>query len=322
MLAALLALPSPARADAVRDAARLARGIKVLGYDPLWFDPAKARFQPRHFARIRAGGFSHIRMPMFGFAHMDADNRLDPRWLVTLDRMVADATASGLAVILDEHDFNACGRDLPACRSRLLAFWQQVALRFRSAPDTVLFEILNEPNRAVTPDAWNALLAEALAAIRQTNPARTVVIGPGNSNSYRSLPALELPEADRNIVVTVHYYEPSAFTYQGAGWANPGRENDVGRNWGAEAERAAVGAAFDQVAAWGRVHNRPMHLGEFGAYDKGPAGSRAEWTAAVARAAEARGMSWSYWQFDHDFLAYDMARDDWIAPIHDALVPW
>ena len=37
---------------AARQVARLGRGVNVLGYDPIWSDPAKARFQPRHF-RVR-----------------------------------------------------------------------------------------------------------------------------------------------------------------------------------------------------------------------------------------------------------------------------
>ena len=49
--------------------------------------------------------------------------------------------------------------------------------------------------------------------------------------------------------------------------------------------------------------------------------SRARYTASVARAAEARGWSWAYWQFDSDFILYDIPRDKWVEPIRDALVP-
>jgi len=41
----------------------------------------------------------------------------------------------------------------------------------------------------------------------------------------------------------------------------------------------------------------------------------------VARAAEARGFGWSYWQFDSDFVLWDMKADGWVKPIHGALVP-
>jgi endoglucanase len=49
--------------------------------------------------------------------------------------------------------------------------------------------------------------------------------------------------------------------------------------------------------------------------------SRARYTAAVARAAEKRDWSWAYWQFDSDFILYDMNRDAWVEPIKRALIP-
>jgi hypothetical protein len=36
--------------------------------------------------------------------------------------------------------------------------------------------------------------------------------------------------------------------------------------------------------------------------------SRVRYTAEVVREAERMGWSWSYWQFDSDFIAFDMGR--------------
>lgn len=299
---------------------RLGRGLNVLGYDPLWRDPAKARFQDRHFAEIRQAGFRTLRVNLQAFTHMDPSGALEPRWLDSLDRVVGRATAEGLVVILDEHDFRPCGLDAVACQPRLLAFWRQIAERYRNAPDTVLFELLNEPNRQLTDALWNRNLAELLAVVRQSNPMRTVVIGPASSNSIRSLDKLELPEADRNILVTVHYYDPFRFTHQGAAWVQNG-PLPTGVSWGSAADRAQLDAAFDGVARWSKAHQRPIFLGEFGAYDKAEMADRAAYTAAVARAAEARGWPWAYWQFDSDFVAYDMKAQAWVEPIRKALIP-
>jgi endoglucanase len=41
----------------------------------------------------------------------------------------------------------------------------------------------------------------------------------------------------------------------------------------------------------------------------------------VARAAEAHGFGWTYWQFDSDFVLWDMKADGWVQPILGALVP-
>jgi endoglucanase len=124
---------------------------------------------------------------------------------------------------------------------------------------------------------------------------------------------------DRHLIVTVHYYKPMSFTHQGASWT--GEKDKSGVTWGTDAERKAVQDEFAKVAAWAREHNRPIFLGEFGAYDKGPADSRVRYTDHVARTAEAAGWSWAYWQFDSDFILWDMKRDAWVEPILHALVP-
>jgi endoglucanase len=41
----------------------------------------------------------------------------------------------------------------------------------------------------------------------------------------------------------------------------------------------------------------------------------------MARHAESLGWSWSYWQFDSDFVVYDIDRDEWVTPILEALIP-
>ncbi|MDR7271268.1 endoglucanase [Pelomonas saccharophila] len=304
-----VALPQPA----------LKRGVNVLGYDALWSDPAKARFQLRHMQAIRDGGFDHVRMNLHAFEHMDAEGRLSPAWLQTLDGMTAAALNAGLQVILDQHNFNDCAKEIDACRARLKAFWRQIAPRYKDAPDAVLFEILNEPNGAADA-VWNDMLAENLAIIRETNPRRRVVVGPKFWNSLDQLETLKLPEADRNLVVTFHYYTPMEFTHQGASWT-PQFQKLSGVTWGTAQELDKLKQDFDRVKAWSQRTGRPILLGEFGALESAGMAQRVAWTAAVARAAEARGFGWSYWQFDSDFVVWDMKADGWVKPILGALVP-
>jgi endoglucanase len=68
-------------------------------------------------------------------------------------------------------------------------------------------------------------------------------------------------------------------------------------------------------------HNRPLTLGEFGAYEKADMDSRIKWTNYVARQAEKNGWSWSYWQFDSDFILYDLDNENWVEQIKNALIP-
>jgi endoglucanase len=314
------AAPPPASLQASDQPFR--RGVNALGYDPYWTDASKRRFQWRHFTEIRKAGFDFVRVPLMAFRHMDAQNRLDPVWLAKLDDVVREAQKAGLGIILDEHDFDPCSEDVAMCRQRLPAFWRQVAPRFANAPRSVAFELLNEPHGKLDAPTWNSLFAELLGVVRQTNPTRIVVVGPTSWNSYKELPTLKLP-ADPNLLVTFHYYEPFHFTHQGATWAGEEVKHLHGITWGTDADRATVASDFDQVAAWSKANNRPILLGEFGAFDKSgtPIELRAAWTADIRSEAERHGFGWGYWQFEGDFVVWDMANQRWVEPIRKALIP-
>lgn len=315
----LSAAPSAFAQGVALPAQALKRGVNILGYDPIWKEPAKARFQMRHLQIIREGGFDHVRLNLHAFEHMDASGQLPASWFKTLDEVLAASLNAGLQVIIDQHNFMDCAKAIDTCRTKLKAFWRQVAPRYKDAPDGVLFEILNEPNGAADP-LWNDILAENLQIIRETNPRRRVVVGPKFWNSMDHLDSLKLPEADRNLVVTFHYYSPFPFTHQGASWVEEFK-NTSGITWGTPAEQEQIKKDFDKVKAWAQKHNRPILLGEFGALETGALANRVAWTSAVARAAEARGFGWSYWQFDSDFIVWDMKADAWFKPILNALVP-
>ncbi|MBN2806535.1 MAG: glycoside hydrolase family 5 protein [Prolixibacteraceae bacterium] len=301
--------------------ARLGRGVNMIGYDrALWKDHTKGRFKEHYFQMIKDAGFQSVRVNLHAFSHMDEAYQLDSSFLKTLDWTVENALKAGLMVILDMHEFNAMADDPVGKKEMFLSVWRQLAPRYQYQPSSVLFEILNEPNRKLTVELWNEYLVEAIAIIRESNPERTLIIGPGNWNGIESLPTLELPEDDRNIIVTVHFYHPMPFTHQGAPWSAENKDLS-GIPWtGTDQEKADVVSKLRKAAEWAEANNRPIFLGEFGAYDKADMDSRARYTAFVARTAEILGFSWAYWQFDSDFIVYDIDREDWVEPILNALI--
>ena len=296
--------------------------MNIIGYDQIWWSRDKARIQARHFRLLKEAGFNTVRINLHPFRHMEHTNNWKIRnsWFEVADWAVGQARENGLNAILDLHEYDAMGQDPTGNKEKFLSSWREFSAHYHSAPNTVVFKVLNEPSKKLTPELWNDYLREALAIIREKNPARTVIVGPAFWNSIDHLKELRLPESDTNLIVTVHYYAPMEFTHQGASWAN--YKDKTGVDWtGTEQEIARLKRDFDKAAAWAREHHRPIFLGEFGAYDKGPMDSRARYTAAVARAAEQRGWSWAYWQFDSDFILYDIPHDHWVEPIKNALVP-
>lgn len=301
---------------------KLGRGVNVLGYDPIWKSFGRRLFRRQYFHVIREGGFDTLRVNLFPFQQMGSapDYRLSDSWWHTMDWIITNAQAAHLNVIIDLHEFESMATNAVGNKNRFLAFWKQVAPHFQNAPDSVYFEMLNEPNGEMTPRLWNRYLVEALDVIRKTNPTRAVIIGPAFWNSIGYLHELKLPQNDQHIIVTVHYYNPMSFTHQGAPWVKP--EYKVGVTWnGTSAERSAIESDFQKVQDWAKAHNRPIFLGEYGAYDRGDMASRARWTACVARTAEHFGWSWAYWQFDGDFVVYNTRKNQWVEPIHHALIP-
>jgi endoglucanase len=300
----------------------LGRGVNIIGYDPIWRSRDLGRMQAKHFRLIHEAGFNHVRINLHPFEFMDdsPEHIIQPAWLETLDWAVQNSLESGLLVILDMHEFNKLGEDPVKYRPHFIATWKQFAQRYQDAPDSVLFEILNEPSKSLTPAYWNEYLKEPYDLIRKTNPDRTLIIGPAFWNGIDYIEELKLPEKDKNIIVTVHYYHPNSFTHQGAPWTQ--YRDQVGTPWlGTAEEQKTINDELDKVQVWARQHNRPIYLGEFGAYDRADMESRVRYTNYVARQAESLGWSWGYWQFDSDFIVYDIPADRWVEPIRDALIP-
>ncbi len=301
---------------------RLGRGVNVIGYDPIWQSRSEGRMRARHFRLIREAGLDHVRINLHPFRFMGAapDYPIDPAWLYTLDWAVDQSLQNDLMVILDFHEFGALGKDPFGLQAKFLAGWKQLSRRYQGTPDTVIFEVLNEPHNQLTAEVWNQYLQAPLDIIRETNPQRTLIIGPAFWNGIDQIGALELPEADRNIIVTVHYYHPMPFTHQGAQWTE--FRSLSGIEWlGTPEECQAVERDLGKAQAWAVQHQRPLYLGEFGAYDRADMISRARYTGFVARLAESLDWSWGYWQFDSDFVLYDMAKDVWVEPLLHALIP-
>ena len=322
MISQTVSAQEKGRENAFDQNVRLGRGVNIIGYDAaLWKDYTQGRFKEKYFKMIKEGGFSTIRVNIHPFKHMDSSYKINPKWLETLDWVVKKGLEAKLMIILDLHEFNAMADDPIAKKEMFMSVWRQLAPRYKDQPNDVVFEILNEPNRKLSVALWNQYLVDAIKLIRKSNPNRTIIIGPGNWNGIESLSTLVLPKNDRNIIVTVHFYHPMSFTHQGAPWSKENKDLS-GITWnGTQEEKELIETRLKVAADWSKANDRPILLGEFGSYDKADMLSRARYTAFVARTAERLGFSWAYWQFDSDFIVYDIDKDAWVQPIKKALLP-
>lgn len=313
--------PAP-KDDIFAACGRLGRGINIgnaleAPREGEWGISLKAEY----FQAIRAAGFDTVRLPIKWSAHAAAVTpyTIDAPFAERIDWAVDQALANGLNLIVNVHHYGEMDSHPDEHLPRLIGLWEQIANRYKDRPAGVYFELLNEPHNKLNEEKWNATIPLLLAAVRKTNPLRPVIVGPGQWNGIHALSKLKLPD-DRRLIVTVHYYEPYQFTHQGAPWSE-GADKWKGKTWSAtDAEQAAIRRAFDAAAIWAKERDRPVLLGEFGAYQEADMDSRARWSRSIAREAERRGFAWTYWEFAAGFGAYDPQTNDWRAPLKAALL--
>ncbi|WP_435009577.1 glycoside hydrolase family 5 protein [Tundrisphaera lichenicola] len=321
---AMISGPLMAADDAAKYNRMLGRGINLgnaleAPSEGEWGLTLKAEY----FDRIKEAGFDHVRIPVRWETHTGPapDFKIDPSYFERIDWAVDQALSRGMVAVINSHHDDSMIKEPGKNLARLQATWRQIATRYKNQPDRLFFELLNEPNGELTDGRWDVMFKTILAVVRESNPDRIVIVGPGHWNNVEHLRSLEFPENDRRLIATFHYYLPFQFTHQGAEWAE-GSKEWLGRTWtDTPEERGALTRHFEMAAKWGKDHGRPIYVGEFGAYSAAPMDSRARWTAAVAREAERLGMSWSYWEFASGFGAFDKEANAWRAPLKDALVP-
>lgn len=315
----------------------------------------QARYSPADFQHIRAEGFDHVRLPIAWHHHVGPapDFTISAAIYAKADFLVDEAQRRELAVIVNVHHFDAFTTDPIAEKPKLLAIWRQLAKHYAKRSAGVAFELLNEPKDAATTAVLNPIFAELIREIRVTNPERTIFVGPGQFNQVRELQQLWLPETDRNLIVTVHCYDPFRFTHQGASWAGadarltgiefPGpparplvvsaelrvsaatadwitRYNNLPRDSNPSGDRAFRGT-IQRAKQWSEYYGRPVHVGEFGAYVKADAGSRARFYAQFRACLDEAGIGWAMWDWKAGFRYWDDASGQPAPGMREALFP-
>lgn len=304
------------------------------------------------FALMKREGFDHVRVPIrwSDYAGPAPEFKLGEEIFARADFVATNALAQQLAVIVNIHHFLELDRDPSGQKDKFIALWKQIAAHYQKFPDTLAFELDNEPHDAATSAVMNRLYAQAIAEIRKTNPQRTIFVGPGQWNSIDELKNLVLPE-DENIIVTVHCYDPFLFTHQGATWTGddtkvtgiqfPGppekplvpdpslKLKGWVRNWIEQyntmpaATNPSGPSAFEnelkQAHAWSEYYGRPLYIGEFGAYTKADAASRARFYSAFRHACEKNGLGWAIWDWSSGFRYWDKKKWEPMPGLREAL---
>jgi endoglucanase len=317
--------------------ARLRHGINLSHWFAQSADYSKAHLESHttaeDFALIKSIGFDHVRLtlepaPLF---NGDDPSTLKAEHLKYLDNALDLISMQGLAVIVDIHPSDEFKIRLNSNDRQIEAFgkfWRALAQHLSTRdPERVFLEVINEP---MVEDGyrWYGMQGKLISAIRSGAPQHTIIASGHRWSGLAELLFLQ-PYADRNIIYNFHFYEPFAFTHQGASWAGgnlpfyknipypsslesvsnildtiqdePARYNLL--RYGEDGWNASrIDREISMAAAWAAQYHVPLTCNEFGTFRRfAPAADRAIWIGDMRSALEKYGIGWTMWDYGGGF---------------------
>ena len=157
-----------------------------------------------HIKKVKAAGFSTIRIPVSWHDHVDSSNTIDSAWLNRVKEVVDWSLDEGLYVILNIHHdddgkdgtagYYPDSKHLDSSLKYVKAIWKQLSDKFKNTGDKLIFEALNEPNLSGNPHEWwwsgdmPDDVKDSIKCINQLNQAMLdTVRASGGSNKTRYL---------------------------------------------------------------------------------------------------------------------------------------
>jgi endoglucanase len=261
------------------------------------------------------------------------------------------AEAANLAVVVDMHHYDELASDVAAHRDRFVVLWTQIAARYQGRPETVAFELLNEPYGGLDT-TWNEVMLPAIQAIRVTNPRRLLIVDSVFWADPNRLSTLTLPD-DANIMASIHLYEPKLFGFQGKDWIGPAflttgvifpgppptpiepvqaaKDAAWANQWFIDYNSkpaatnpsgpATIAAQIARINAYRQSQGRTVYNGEWGPQDGADLDSRARLVTEVRQQCEAAGIGWAIWEDPVNMSLFDSGAGTWLSAIIDALLP-
>lgn len=276
-------------------------------------------------------GFDHIRLPVDEEQLWDEEGNKEAEAFGLMHQAIGWSRDAGMRVVVDlhilrSHHFNLAEKPLwtdPAEQDKFVQLWKQLSEELSVYPDSlVAYELMNEAV-ADDPEDWNRLLARGIAAVRETEPNRKIVIGSNMWQSVSTFKDLNIPE-DKNLILSFHFYNPFVFTHYTASWTPigkytgtvtyPGRVVDESQLEGLEPELRkmvegsggvyTIDSIRSQMSApieFAKAKGLPLYCGEWGALPSVPEDARLRWYTDMRQVLEEKGIAWANWDYKGSF---------------------
>ena len=211
---------------------RLEHGVNVSH----WLSQSEARGEEREkiikkadFDSIAGMGFDFVRIPVDEVQLYDEQMNRDTTGFRLLHKAISWAMEDNLNVVVDlhiirSHHFNFENEEKnslfsdPKAQDKLVAIWKDMQKELSKYPtDRLAYELMNEPVAPSCED-WNRLVEKMIFAIRESEKERTLIIGSNLWQIPSTFDSLRVPENDKHIVLSFHFYEPELLTHYRAPW--------------------------------------------------------------------------------------------------------
>ena len=308
----------------------------------------KQHIQEDDYERLASLGFDFVRIPIDEVQFWDEEgNKLPEAWDLLTESLDFCGKYNLRAIvdlhIIRSHYFNAVNEDDKAANTlftseesqqQLIGMWEQLSEALKGySVDSVAYEFMNEPV-AEDPEQWNQLIAKVHKALRTLEPERTLIIGSNMWQSCGTFKDLRVPEGDKNIVLSFHFYDPSIITHYGAWWTPIGKYTGKVNYPGQLVSQEDYDAAPEDLkpelvqymTEWNRdvLHDRmadainvadslglQLFCGEWGVYEPVDRELAYKWYKDMISIFNEFGVAWTTWCYDADFGFWDQAKHDY-----------
>lgn len=316
-------LPKPEHENVENVMDKIQKGINVEG--ALLWDSAIEKqnhwiYSEATYSGIKEKGFDHIRIPCNFGAHMVENNpqyTINPEYLECLDRAVNSALDAGLIAVLDFHGWvGNLKKDFDGNRPIFIKLWEQIAQRYKNYPNTLMFELINEPTFDF--NKLNELQMETVAKIRETNPTRVIALAATPYNGDYGMWNTEFPKDDPNVMISIHSYDPMGFTHQGADWGDEPKNTVVTFD---ESDKSAVLSDIENCEYYAQRTGRKVWISEWGTYLRiAPKEDVTEYIKYFTETCKEKGISYCYWEYGNGFGAFNTKEGVWKDYVADYLI--
>ena len=319
-----------------------------------WLSQSEARgemrrlhIQEEDFERLERLGFDFVRIPIDEVQFWDEKgNKLPEAWTL-LTNALNWAGKHHLRAIVDlhiirSHYFNAVNEGGSAANTLftsekaqqdLINLWYQLSDALKGySNDWVAYEFMNEPV-ADDHEQWNQLVAKVHKALRAREPQRTLVVGSNRWQGYETMKYLKVPQGDKNIVLSFHYYNPMLLTHSTAWWTPIGKYKGKIHYPGIMVTKEDYDAApadikaelepytrqvwdinkiredFRDAIAVAKKYGLQLFCGEWGIYENTDRELGYQWTKDMLTVFNEFNIAWTTWCYDADFGFWDQQHD-------------